>query len=468
MSDFDSFYSRRLYQRIRDCWNRPTTMVPSRIIHVYERQSHNLNERFTYGPSLAPHCPLLQCRLTGKIMPLINLSSYNYLGFAQGEGPCAQSVLDYFGKGGEPAVGSTRAQGGTLPLHRQLESLVAEFVGCESAMVASMGFATNSLVIPSIAGPGTLILSDALNHSSLVQGCRLSGATIRVFRHNDLADLERQLRDGIVDGQPRSHRPWKHVWVVVEGLYSMEGDILRLRPIVDLKRRYKFSLYIDEAHSIGAVGPHGKGVCDFWGVDPSDVELLMGTFTKSFGATGGYLAGSKAMIDHLRRHTIAYQHSEPMTQGIMLQILTSMQIVMGKLLPAETLSKYYGDQGLALLHKSITEGEGARRLQAIRENCIYFMRRLRAMGFAVLGDEGSPVIPILIINPAKIAAFSREAMLRGLAVVVVGFPATGIIESRVRFCISAAHTRQDLDRALGEISTIGDVMRMKYLKQWIF
>jgi 7-keto-8-aminopelargonate synthetase-like enzyme len=420
--------------------------------------------------------------LTGRILPLINLSSYNYLGFAQGEGPCAEAVLENLDT--EPvAVGGTRVEGGTLPLHRQLEQLVAAFLGVEDTMVVSMGFATNSLVIPSIAGPGCLLLSDTLNHSSLVFGCRLSGATIKVFKHNDLRDLERLLREQIVAGQPRTHRPWRHIWVIAEGLYSMEGDILRVRPLLALKRKYKFSLYIDEAHSIGALGPKGRGVCDLWAVDPRQVDILMGTFTKSFGASGGYLAGRRDLIEHLRRHTIAYHYSEPMSPSICLQVLTSMQIIMGQLAvpsphalqkDSKKMDDRMGDEmrensmARKLLLQSIQAGEGQRRLGQIHDNSVYFQHRLKDMGFVVLGDEGSPVVPILIINPGKIAAFSREAMLRGLAVVVVGFPATGIIESRVRFCISAAHTRQDLDNALEQISEIGDIMRLKYLHQWLF
>lgn len=429
-SDFESFYSRRLYQRIRDCWNRPTTLVPSRIVHVLERETDDFNETF---------------KLTERVLPLINMASYNYLGFAQGEGPCAEAVKKCL-RELPLAISSPRAHGGTLPIHKELEQLTAEFLGVEDSMIVSMGFATNSLVIPAIASKGTLILSDALNHSSLVFGCRLSGATIKVFKHNDVHDLERLLRECIVEGQSRTHRPWKKIWVIVEGLYSMEGNIVRLPKLMELKEYYKFYLYVDEAHSIGALGPKGRGVCDFWGVDPKKVDILMGTYTKSFGAAGGYLAGTKKLMDHLRKHSIAYNYAEPIQPPICTQIITALRIIKGDLCP----------------------GEGQRRLDAIRENSIYFMRELKRLGFLVLGDEGSPIVPVLILNPAKIAAFSREALLRGIAAVVVGFPATGIVESRVRFCISAAHTREDLDKTLQIVSEIGDILRMKYAHQLIF
>ncbi len=154
-------------------------------------------------------------------------------------------------------------------------------------MCISMGFATNSTALPALVGKGCLILSDELNHASLVFGARLSGASIRVFKHNDAVSLEAALRDAIAQGQPRTHRPWRKVLVVVEGLYSMEGSIYDLPAVMRLKEQYKFYLYVDEAHSIGALGKRGRGVCEYHGIDPRKVDILMGTFTKSFGAAGG-------------------------------------------------------------------------------------------------------------------------------------------------------------------------------------
>jgi serine palmitoyltransferase len=175
-------------------------------------------------------------------------------------------------------------------LHAQLEKKVAQFVGKEDAIIFDMGYATNSTSIPSLIGKGGLIISDSLNHASIVMGCRSTGAKIKVFRHNDPEDLERVLRQSIAEGQPRTHRDWKKILVVVEGIYSMEGEILRLPEIVAVKKKYKAYLYVDEAHSIGALGKTARGVCDYWGVDPADVDILMGTFTKSFGSVGGYIA----------------------------------------------------------------------------------------------------------------------------------------------------------------------------------
>ena len=389
------------------------------------------------------------CRLIGTKLVVDNLSSYNYLGFAQSEGKCADAVIQCLDK--YPlGVDSSRGEQGTLPIHRETEGLVAKFVGKEDAMIFGMGFGTNSTMIPSLVSKGCLIISDELNHTSLVVGCRLSGAYIKTFKHNDPKVLERVLRDAISQGQPRTHRPWRKILVIVEGLYSMEGTIVRLPAILELRRRYKvnYSTFYSLpafSSSYSSMKPiqselwdeEGRGVCDFWGVDPGEVDILMGTFTKSFGASGGYLAGSKQLISRFRQQGHGYIYCEPMSPAICQQVLTSMSII--------------GEAG----------GEGAKRLADIHDNSVYFMRRLKEMGFIVYGDEGSPVIPLLIFNPAKIAAFSREALALGMAVVVVGYPATPMVTSRVRFCISAAHTKEQLESVLERVSIIGDKLLMK-------
>ncbi|KAI7854966.1 pyridoxal phosphate-dependent transferase [Circinella umbellata] len=420
VSDFDSFYTRRLYMRIRDCWNRPITGVASRTVHLLNRSTQDYNKTF---------------QLNGQVSECLNFASYNYLGFAQNTGPCADAVEKETMERGLISS-SPRAEAGSLDIHIQLERLVAEFVGKEAAMVISMGFATNSTTIPALVGKGCLIISDELNHSSIVFGARLSGASVRVFKHNNMQDLHDVLRESISQGQPRIHRPWKKILVVVEGLYSMEGTIANLPALLKLKDQFKFYLYVDEAHSIGAIGEHGGGVCDLYGIDPARVDILMGTFTKSFGAAGGYIAASKNVIDHLKLHNHAYVYAEPISIPVAQQVLTSMTI--------------------------ICEQEGRWRIQKLLDNSSYFASRLREMGFIVYGDKGSPVIPLLLFNPAKIAAFSRELLRRGVAVCVVGYPATSIISSRARFCLSASHTKEDIDQALETISSVGEKLLLKY------
>jgi serine palmitoyltransferase len=225
----------------------------------------------------------------------INLGSYNYLGFAETKGPCIDSAIESTRKLGLSAC-STIQEMGTLSIHRELEATVAEFLGVEAAFVVGMGFATNSLNLPRLITKGCLVISDEFNHASLILGLRLSGASTKVFKHNNMENLESILRHAIIHGDVRTRRPWKKIFIVVEGIYSMEGTIVPLPEIVALKKKYGAYLYLDEAHSVGAMGPRGRGVVDYYGLNPSDVDILMGTFTKSFGSAGGYIAGSKKLV----------------------------------------------------------------------------------------------------------------------------------------------------------------------------
>ncbi|GAA5799717.1 serine palmitoyltransferase component [Helicostylum pulchrum] len=172
------------------------------------------------------------------------------------------------------------------------------------------------------------MLGDELNHSSIIFGVRLSGASVRVFKHNNMIDLRNLLREVISQGQPRTHRPWKKIVIIVEGLYSMEGSIVNLPELIKLKQEFKFYLYVDEAHSVGALGENGGGVCDFYGINPKHVDIMMGTFTKSFGAAGGYIAGDKNVIDHLRVKNHAFSYAETMSPPIIQQVSASMGIIM--------------------------------------------------------------------------------------------------------------------------------------------
>uniref|UniRef100_A0A673LNP6 serine C-palmitoyltransferase n=1 Tax=Sinocyclocheilus rhinocerous TaxID=307959 RepID=A0A673LNP6_9TELE len=384
--DFENFYKRNLYTRVRDNWNRPICSLPGPVFDIMERVSDDYNWTF---------------RLTGRTVEnVINMGSYNYLGFAENNVDFLKTVAEetrQYGVG----VCSTRQELGNLSIHEKLEQLVAEFLGVESAMAFGMGFATNSMNIPALVGKGCLILSDELNHTSLILGARLSGATIRVFKHNNMQSLEKMLKEAICSGQPRTHRAWKKILIMVEGIYSMEGSLVRLPEILALKKKYKAYLYLDEAHSIGAVGPTGRGVTEHFGVDPNEVDVLMGTFTKSFGAAGGYIVGKKELVDYLRSHSHSAVYATAMSPPVVEQIIRAIKCIMGV--------------------DGTTEG--------------WYKKAM---------------------------ALSRAMLKRKIGIVVVGFPATPITEARARFCVSAAHTREMLDKVLQSLDELGDDIKVKF------
>ncbi|XP_075720646.1 serine palmitoyltransferase 3-like isoform X2 [Rhinoderma darwinii] len=423
--DFENFYTRNIYMRIRDCFNRPICSVPGPQFDLMERVTDDYN--WTY-------------RYTGRVIKeVINMGSYNYLGFAENNEESlttVKNVLERYGAG----VCSTRHEMGQMDKLRELEDLVAEFLKVEAAMVCSMGFATNSTNIPALVGKGCLILSDELNHTSLILGSRLSGATIRVFQHNNMGSLEKLLREAVASGQPRTHRAWKKILIVVEGIYSMEGSIVHLPEIIELKKKYRAYLYLDEAHSIGAVGPKGRGVVEYFGMDPAEVDVMMGTFTKSFGAAGGYIAGKRDLVDYLRNHSHSAFYAASISPPIAEQIIRVMKCIMGS------------DGTLT----------GLQRVNQLAENTRYFRQRLHDLNLITYGNEDSPVVPVLMYMPSKVGAFARHMLRRKIGVVIVGFPATPIAEARVRFCISAAHTKEMLDKVLDELDKMGDILDVKH------
>jgi len=452
VKSWEHFYTRRLYHRIQDCWNRPISSNPGAHIQVIERVSEDNNktmrvlgpikdvddrkvrEEYQNGNYYAESengCVTRKC---------INLGSYNYLGFADDwKSTCKEEVVQTL-EDLPISSQSCRTEYGTTVLHREVEKTVAEFLGKEDAVALTMGFNTNATVIPALVSRGDLVISDELNHTSIVNGARGSGAAIRIFKHNDTQQLDEILREAIVMGRPRTRRPWNKILVILEGIYSMEGEYCDLKNIVRICKQYGAYVYLDEAHSIGAMGPTGRGVSEYSGVDTADIDIMMGTFTKSFGGMGGYIAASKDVIDHLRQNCAGSSCHNSLSPVVCQQVISAFKVMMGR--------------------DGTTTGK--QKIQALRDNSNYFRMRLQGMGFKVLGHYDSPIMPVMLYIPTKIAAFSRECFKRGLAVVVVGFPAVPLLMARARFCISAGHTREDLDTALEEMEEIADILHLRY------
>lgn len=187
------------------------------------------------------------------------------------------------------------------------------------------------------------------------------------------------------------------------------------------------------------MGKHGRGICDYYNIDPDEIDIMMGTFTKSFGAAGGYIAGSRDMINYLRITAHGSVYGENMSPVIAQQIIGAIKVILG-------------EDG--------TEN-GQKRIDTLVTNSVYMRTELKRMGFIIYGNETSPVIPLLLFHPSKIVAFSRECLERNIAVVVVGYPATPIFAARSRICMSAAHTKEDMDYALKVIDEVGDLLNLK-------
>ncbi|KAF4684094.1 serine palmitoyltransferase, long chain base subunit [Perkinsus olseni] len=414
------FYTQHLYHRIEDCFNQVISSAPGSTIDVCLRdRPHDIFKR--YG----------RLHLTGKVRRgCINLASYNYLGFGGRDDYCTPKVIEAIKEYGFASGVSSRAEaGGTNSLHVKLEAMVADYLGKEDALVMGMGFATNSMLLaaialtsPQYAGKKTLFVSDSLNHKSIVEGVKQSTAKVIGFKHNDMRDLE-----NVLDRETRSGK-WAKIIILTEGVYSMEGEFCRLREIVTLKYRYHCYLWLDEAHSIGAVGPTGRGVTELLGVDTKHVDMMMGTFTKSFGSNGGYVAGDKTLIDYLRATSTGFLHASAMTPMVASQIIAAFEVM--------------------------RTPRGEEKIHAIRENSNYLRSELRKLKLTVIGDIDSPVICVLLCVPETVPTFFRAALKRNLACVVVGYPAVPVLLSRARFCVSASHTREQIDYTISMMKEV--------------
>jgi serine palmitoyltransferase len=424
---WERFYTRRLFNRIQDCWARPVIGRPSVWIDIAAREfTENQRMRTLWDAS-------------DRIQRVLNLGSYNYLGFGNEDwdAVCGEQVHEGFQTYGHAFTSGPVSVSCTTPDQILLEKELAAFVGKEDSVIICTGYATNAWTLSKLVGPGSLIISDALNHTSIVNGCRASGAKVVTFGHNDEKDLELVIRREAFGDE--KFIP-KNILVVVEGLYSMEGHVCNLRPIVDVCKRYRCFIYVDEAHSIGALGATGRGICELAGVDPSEVDILMGTLTKSFAGLGGYVAAGRALCDKLR---------------VELAMDMACRSAMSPIVCAQVRRAFY----------IIRETEiGKKKIRQLRENSLFFREELKKMGCTVLGHDDSPIVPLMLYHPAKIAAFSRECLKRGLAVVVVGAPAVPLMGARARFCVSAAHSRADMVKALREIRQVAIMLNLRYEK----
>lgn len=428
---FEYFYCRNFFRRLRDGWYNPIESVPGEYIDVTDKYTDDYNISFKFH---------------GTTTRAINMGSYNYLGMAENHGHRTDAVCDDIKRYGSSTMAS-RAELGTTDSIVELEAKMAKYLGVEAALVLGMGYATNSNNIPALTGgPGTLIMSDELNHSSIITGCKLSGATCKVFKHNDTNDLEKRLRKEIVQGQPTTddtHKPWRKIIIIVEGIFSMEGTIVNLPEVIRIKKQYKAYLYLDEAHSIGALD---KGVTFYYNCDPRDVDVLMGTFTKSFGAAGGYIAGSRRLIDYLRVKSHSSCYATSMASPVARQIIGVIDSIIGD-------------------ENEPNMSEGMQRIAKLKDNTRYFRKKLKERGFVIIGNDDSPVVPLMVYSACIVVEIIRAALKQNVAIVGVGFPATPLLEARVRFCLSAAHTREMLDHVIEVMDDIGTQLHVKFAKK---
>lgn len=317
----------------------------------------------------------------------------------------AKAALDKYGSG----CAGSRFLNGTLDLHVQLEKELAEFVHKDDTLCFSTGFSVNQGVLAQVVGKGDYIICDDRDHASIVDGRRLSFARQLHYKHNDMEDLERVLK-----GLPQECIKL----IVVDGVFSMEGDLAKLPEIVELKHKYNCSVMVDEAHGLGVFGKNGRGVCDYFGLT-DDIDLIMGTFSKSLASIGGFIASDKDTINYLRHTCRTYIFSASNT-------------------PAATAA------AMEALHILQQEPERIERLWDVTK---YALARFREEGFEI-GETESPIIPLYVRDIEKTFIVTKLAFDAGVFINPVIPPACAPQDTLVRFALMATHTREQVEQAV--------------------
>ncbi len=364
-------------------------------------------------PYFTVHEGLTADRTTIAGREMISWATYNYLGMSGDPDVSAgaKAAIDRYGT----SVSASRLVSGEKTIHRELEGALARFIGTEEVLTFVGGHATNETVIGHLVGPGDLVLHDALAHNSLLQGAILSGARRRPFPHNDHEAAEQLLRQ--VRGQ------YRRVLVVIEGIYSMDGDFADLPRFIALSRRNKALLMVDEAHSIGVMGPRGRGIGEHFGVDPSSVDVWMGTLSKALGSCGGYIGGSRTLIRWLKYTVPGFVYSVGLP-------------------PAAA--------GAALAALKLIERQPD-RVAKLQANARLFVQLARDGGLDTGMSGGSGVVPVIIGHSMNALRLSRALFARGISVQPILYPAVEERASRLRFFITSRHSPEQIRRTVAAV-----------------
>jgi len=347
---------------------------------------------------------------------VLNMCSNNYLGFANEPRlkEAAKKAIDKWGVG----PGAVRTIAGTLKIHEELEKALAEFKKVEAVLFLQTGFIANQAVIPAIVGAGDAILSDELNHASIIDGVRLSKAERYIWKHRDVKDLEEKLKEATEKGARRK-------LIITDGVFSMDGDLAPLPEIVELAEKYDAMVMVDDAHGEGVLGEAGRGIVDHFGLH-GRVDIEIGTLSKAFGVVGGYVAGKKELIDYLKQKARPFLFSTPLSPADTAASLEAVKILM----------------------------ESGDRVKKLWDNARYFKENMKKLGFD-LGVSETPITPVMLYDAKVATEFSKRLLEEDVFAQAIGYPTVPKGKARIRVMISAVHTKEDLDFAIEKFEKVG-------------
>ncbi len=345
---------------------------------------------------------------------VLNFCANNYLGLANHPKlrEAAKKAIDEWGVG----PGAVRTIAGTQSLHRELERRLAEFKGVEAAISFQSGFAANLATIPALVGKSDAIFSDRLNHASIIDGCRLSGAKIVAYEHNDPDDLRQKIQETPLEGR---------ALIVSDGVFSMDGDIAPLPALYEVAEENGFLLMVDDAHGEGVLGRGGRGIVDHFGLH-GKVDVEVGTMSKAFGVVGGMVAGKQAIIDWLRQRGRPFLFSSAMTPADVAACLAGVDLLQ----------------------------ESTEQVDRLWKNAETFKQGMRQLGFDI-GSSETPIVPVMLGEAPLAQQFSRRLFEEGVFAMAIGYPTVAKGKARIRVMNTAAHTPEDLEKGLAAFEKVG-------------
>lgn len=358
-------------------------------------------------------------KINGK--DVLNMSSNNYLGLANDKDLVEKSIdaIKHWGVG----PGAVRTIAGTMSLHTQLERDLADFKNVEATIMIQSGFLANQAVVPAVMGKEDAILSDELNHASIIDAVRLTKSKRYVWKHKDVEDLDEKLKEAERDGAVKK-------LVITDGVFSMDGDLAPLPEIVKVCKKYNAILMVDDAHGEGVLGSHGRGIVDHFGLH-DQVDIEVGTLSKAFGVIGGFVAGKKVLIDYLKQKARPFLFSSSLS-------------------PADTMA------AIESVRKLKASDELVKRLW---ENGDYFKKEMKALGFDT-GESETPITPVMLYEAPVASKFSQKLLEKGVFAQSIGFPTVPKGKARIRVMISAAHSKKDLDFGIKAFEEVGKKLKV--------
>jgi len=346
---------------------------------------------------------------------VIMLCSNNYLNLSN-HPKLKQEAIDAVKKFGAGS-GSVRAIAGTMALHMEVEKRLAKFKGTESSLIYQTGFAANSGLIPQLAGKGDIIISDELNHGSIIDGVRLTKTDRAIFKHRDVGDLEKVLKD--------ADKKYNRILIITDGVFSMDGDIAPMDKIVKIANEFGAMTYVDDAHGEGVIGPDGRGIGAHFGIE-GKIDVEMGTFSKAYGVVGGLVAGSQDLVN------FAYNKSRTW-------------LLSGSHPPAVA--------GAQLAAIDVLETE-PKHVKTLWDNTKYFKKELNNMGFNT-GESETPITPVIVGESSKAKELSNNLYDEGIFALPIVFPMVARDKARIRTMMNAGLTKKDLDYTLDKFEKLG-------------